>query len=98
MKKIGIILVFSFASIYNAQENGVYSIADTMPTYPGGNLELAKFIQRNLYYPPTAIDQGHMGKAIVQFVIDTMGLVENPKVVKTSDYLEGSYRELGLLA
>jgi TonB family protein len=52
-----------------------------MPTFPGGNSELAMYIQKNLNVPG-GIEQ--KGKAYVKFAIDTNGKVISQEIIKTS--------------
>lgn len=69
-----------------AQTSDALGVADTMPKFPGGNKGLGIFIQKNLNYPPMEREKNHMGKSIVQFVVDTSGLVSEAKIIKSSGY------------
>ena len=87
MKKyLKIFLFFSvFAGISTAQSN-VITIAENMPSFPGGMTEVLKYFQKNAIFPSEAREGGYSGNAIVQFVIDTMGKVKNPQIIKSAGY------------
>ncbi len=63
-------------------ENGVYHYVDVMPEFPGGNESMMKYIQENLVYPPMAIENNVQGKVICGFVVNTLGEVENVRVLR----------------
>lgn len=41
--------------------------------FPGGQLEWKRYLQKNLQYPPSAIEKGNESIVRVQFVVDTDG-------------------------
>ncbi|HTL08514.1 MAG TPA: energy transducer TonB [Chitinophagaceae bacterium] len=59
-------------------KDGVYSRADKMPEYPGGEAALSKFIEDNVSYPQDAMDENTEGTVHVAFVVDEKGRVVNP--------------------
>jgi protein TonB len=59
---------------------GIYSRAEIKPTFPGGEKALAKWIQDNIVYPETAIDEGVEGRVEVMFAVDENGRVYTPVV------------------
>jgi hypothetical protein len=60
---------------------GVYNRADKEPEFPGGQSALSAYINKNLTYPQTAIDNGTSGTMHVSFVVDEHGKVINPKAM-----------------
>jgi protein TonB len=62
-------------------KNGVYTVADVMPAYPGGQNALEDYMNNNVEYPQNAIDNNSEGMVKVQFVVDENGNVTNAKVV-----------------
>lgn len=54
------------------QGKQVYLICDDMPVFPGGDIELRKFIATNIKYPNN-LDEEIVTKVCVTFVIDTLG-------------------------
>ncbi len=67
------------------EEEEVYSFADKMPQFPGGNAELMKYIDENLIYPPTAKEKGIQGRVIVRFVVKSDGSIGNAQVIRSLD-------------
>ena len=41
-----------------------------MPTFPGGEMEMQKYIASNLKYPVVAQESGIQGRVTVRFVVD----------------------------
>jgi len=63
--------------------NQVYSKAEQMPQFPGGEIELLKFIYNNL---KTNYDCNPIiGKVICRFIIDIDGSVKSPEVIRSLD-------------
>jgi len=57
-------------------ESLVYLEPDVMAEFPGGNMEMRRYIASNLKYPKECIENGVQGKVYIQFVIDENGEVE----------------------
>ncbi|HEX2395621.1 MAG TPA: TonB family protein [Bacteroidales bacterium] len=57
---------------------GVGGMFDRIPEFPGG--DVAKYVERNLRYPPMAIKQKIHGTVIVSFIISKTGHVTEVKV------------------
>jgi len=53
-----------------------------MPTYPGGPVEMMKFLSKNIKYPSLARENNLEGKVIVKFYVDTDGTVKSPEILK----------------
>jgi hypothetical protein len=58
---------------------------DNTPEYPGGSEALTEFISSKAIYPKEYCDRNIQGKVFIQFIIDTSGLVTNPKVLRGID-------------
>ncbi len=63
-------------------DNTVYTIIQKMPSFPGGEAAMMKFISDNIKYPPMAKEAGIKGTVFVTFVVDREGNVTDPKVMK----------------
>jgi len=63
--------------------NGVYTVVEDMPQYPGGMQACLDFIGKNTQYPATAHKDGIQGKVIVQFVVNKDGTLSNIHVVRS---------------
>ena len=62
-----------------------FMVVEDMPTFPGGNLGLMKFIQKNVKYPPIAEEYNITGKVYISYIVDKSGAVTNVKVVRGVD-------------
>lgn len=62
-----------------------FRIVEQLPEFPGGMVELMKWITRNLRYPPSAQRQKIQGKVVVAFIIGKDGSVSEIKVTQKAD-------------
>jgi len=62
-----------------------FMVVENMPEFPGGDLGLMKFIQKNVKYPAIAKEYNITGKVYVSFIVDKQGKVTNVKVVRGVD-------------
>jgi protein TonB len=67
------------------EENKVFTAVEQMPQFPGGEAELMKYIQKNLKYPPVAMENNIQGRVVVQFVVTKTGKIGEVKVVRGKD-------------
>lgn len=51
----------------------VFTKAEQMPSFPGGQEGWTRHLQKNLRYPDKAIDNGTQGVILVQFIVDEKG-------------------------
>ena len=58
----------------------VFGVVEEMPSFPGGQAALMKYIEENMRCPDPESDAS--GRVIVQFVIGKDGTVKDPKVVR----------------
>jgi protein TonB len=57
------------------------TFVELMPSFPGGEAALAKFLQKNMRYPNMAVENGIQGKIFVQFVVDWQGNIKDIKTI-----------------
>ena len=62
-----------------------FMVVENMPIFPGGDLGLMKFIQKNVRYPAIAKEYNITGKVYVSFIVDKQGSVTNVKIVRGVD-------------
>tara|TARA_B110000467_G_C18297608_1_gene469073 strand:- start:9 stop:1511 length:1503 start_codon:yes stop_codon:yes gene_type:complete len=73
----------------NNEEDSVYNIVEQSAVFPGGDLGLMRFIQRNVKYPKIAKEHNITGKVYVAYTINKQGNVTNIKIVKgVNKYLD----------
>lgn len=56
--------------------------SEVMPSFPGGEMELLKFLGKNLVYPAGAANSGVGGVVYLTFVIETDGSIQDIKVLR----------------
>lgn len=66
-------------------ENQIFVIVEQMPSFPGGEDALRKFIAHSIKYPVIAQENGIQGKVYVTFVVDKDGSITNAKVARGVD-------------
>ena len=59
-----------------------YDQVDKMPEFPGGISEMMRFVGENVRYPKDAMEAKKEGRALVEFVIETVGRITDVSVVK----------------
>ena len=71
--------------IEEESEEEFFMVVENMPEFPGGDLGLMKYIQKNVKYPPIAKEYNITGKVYVSFIIEKDGSVSEVKVVRGVD-------------
>ena len=64
-------------------EEQVFTIVEEMPSFPGGDAALMKYLANNIKYPAIAKDAGIQGTVFVTFVVDEKGEVKDVKVLRS---------------
>lgn len=62
--------------------NQIFTNVEVLPSFNGGMAAFAKFLQKNLRYPPVARDAGIQGRVFCQFVVEKDGSLTDIKVVR----------------
>jgi protein TonB len=60
----------------------IYFTAEELPTFPGGDAAMLKFLSSRLNYPAAALDRHLSGKVYLTFVVDPDGHLHDPHVVR----------------
>lgn len=64
------------------EEPEIFTIVEDMPTFPGGEPALFKYLSNNIKYPQMAKESGIQGTVFVTFVIGPDGKVRDVKVLR----------------
>jgi len=67
------------------EETKVFDVVEQMPSFPGGDAELMKFLHDHIKYPVVAEENGIQGRVIAQFVVERDGSISDVKVIKSVD-------------
>lgn len=62
-----------------------FTIVEDMPSFPGGDAALLKYIAENVEYPPIAKENGITGVVYVSYIVGKDGKVRDVKVVRGAD-------------
>ena len=94
MKKLLFFLILGFTAFttthaqkINTPCSKVYDIVEQMPSFPGGQAAMIKFIADSLRYPSVVCTGGVDGRIVVRFVVDCEGNILNPSVFRGIDPL-----------
>jgi protein TonB len=66
-------------------EATIFRYAEVMPSFPGGDAAMMKFIGENIKYPPLANDRGIQGRVFVSFIVGRDGSITDVKVAQSVD-------------
>jgi protein TonB len=69
------------------------TIVEQMPTFPGGEAEMMKYIQKNVQYPQVEKEAGVSGTCYVTFVVEKDGNITDVKVLRGVNGGPGCDRE-----
>jgi protein TonB len=61
-----------------------FRIVEQLPEFPGGWVELMKWLDKNIQYPPAAMKDKIEGKVIVSFIINANGTISNIRITKSA--------------
>ena len=67
------------------EETKVFDVVEQMPSFPGGDAELMKFLSTHIKYPVVAEENGIQGRVIATFVVERDGSITDVKVIKSVD-------------
>ena len=63
-------------------EDEIFKIVEDMPTFPGGEEELFRYLGKSIKYPAMARDAGITGVVYVTFMVDKDGTIKNVEVLR----------------
>ena len=64
------------------EKKEIFTIAEEMPNFIGGETERLKFLKDNIVYPSRDSEIGIQGTVYIQFVVDSKGNITDAKVVR----------------
>ncbi len=86
MKKFWILFLGLFyflpytGTAQNIQEQQVYIQVDKMPQFKEGQVDLVKYLSKNIHYPDQAKKDTVKGNVVVEFIVTADGKVDNVKI------------------
>lgn len=67
----------------NQDGDELFDVIEQMPSFPGGQGELMKYLSSHLRYPAVAREMGVEARVLVRFTIDKAGVIRTPQVEST---------------
>ena len=77
--------IVTSAPVEEKHENKVFDVVEQMPSFPGGQEALLKYLSTHTQYPPIAQENGIQGRVIIAFVVERDGSVSDVHVAKSVD-------------
>jgi protein TonB len=66
----------------SAEETQIFMVVESMPSFPGGEPALYKYLGENIKYPQMAKESGIQGRVFVTFVVERDGTVTDVRVLR----------------
>lgn len=63
-------------------DEGIFTMVEKMPEFPGGNAALMKYMEENIKYPEEARKKGIKGNVYVSFIVEKDGKISGVKVLR----------------
>lgn len=85
MKRYCLLLFAFFVSIHaqaQSADTTIYSVADSMPVFPGGTEALKKYLEEHTRYPVSGMEKEISGKVYIRFVVEKDGTLSGFRAVK----------------
>lgn len=78
-----LVLLFSFmtSTAQTKKNDMVFDVVEEMPQFPGGQIEMLKYIMKNMKYPEQAMKEGIQGRVAVRFIVEKDGSISDVKPI-----------------
>jgi len=70
-------------TVCEEEDNVVFQVVETMPSFVGGEKALMEFLSKNIKYPEHAKMNNIQGRVIVQFDVDKDGSIVNIEIIRS---------------
>ena len=67
------------------EENKVFEAVEQMPSFPGGQSALMRYLSDNVRYPVVAQENGVQGRVVISFIVERDGSITDVRVVRSVD-------------
>lgn len=61
-----------------------FTVVETMPEFPGGQVALFKYLSENVHYPIDAQKKGIQGRSICQFIVNKDGSISDVEIIRSA--------------
>ena len=69
---------------YGQNDEPVLDVVEKMPSFPGGQQALFRYIAANINYPQAALEQGIEGRPVCKFIVNRDSTISDIEVVRSS--------------
>lgn len=66
-------------------EGRIYEVVEQMPSFPGGQSAMMRYINENLRYPEEAEQSDVVGRAVVSFIVEPDGALSDIEITRSLD-------------
>ncbi len=84
-KGVTVVAPVTTGPIVEEEDNVVFQVVETMPSFPNGDAALMRYLSDNVKYPVVAQENGIQGRVICQFVVNRDGSIVDVEVVRSVD-------------
>lgn len=77
--------IIEFEDEVEEDDNKVFMVVEKMPSFPGGDAALMKYLRKNVKFPAIAQENGIQGRVYVEFVVNKDGRIVDVKILKGVD-------------
>ncbi len=74
-----------YAEALDSIPEAVFRVVEQMPSFPGGQAQLMRFLGTNTTYPQSAKDNNKEGMVVVSYLVQADGSITNAQIVKGID-------------
>lgn len=66
----------------NTNTEEIFTVVEQIPEFPGGEIAMYEFLNKNMQYPTIAKEQSIQGKVWLGFIVDKFGNISNVEVIR----------------
>ena len=77
--------IMDFEEEEEEDDNKVFMVVEKMPSFPGGDAALMRYLKKNVKFPTIAQENGIQGRVYVEFVVNKDGRIVDVKILKGVD-------------
>ena len=77
-------VVLDVVETVSVVEEEVFQVVEVQPEFPGGTAALMKYLRDNIKYPRISRDNNSQGRAIIRFVVNSDGSIQDVEVFKST--------------
>ena len=72
-------------TVKKVDDNSIYETVDQLPQFPGGDIELMNFLEKQIKYPSIESISNINGKIICGFIVDKDGSISDITIYRSLD-------------